>query len=204
MKETFKLVINEAVKPVLKKSGFKKKGLNFYKHDNGLIFLINIQKSHGNSSTEIGFYINCAMHSIIIDEVLDESINEFPKEYQCHFNQRIEKISTKALDKFILNSETNLEALKGQLSESLEETLEYFSTIPDTASFVAHLSKAGTLKEDEVFRYCIREDFTAEATELVRFFERNIDAERWEEVFKGRFIEILEEENADFKIKCLE
>ena len=204
MKETFKQVINEAVKPVLKKGGFKKKGLNFYKHEDGLIFLINIQKSHGNSSNEIGFYINCAMHSNHIDEELGETVHEFPKEYQCHFNQRIEKISTKALDKFILTSETNLELLKGQLAESLEETLAYFSTISNTESFVTHLSKVGTLKEDEIFRYCIRKGFTDEAIELVDFFKRNIDAERWEDIFKERFIEILEEENSNLQIECLE
>ena len=203
MEDIFKQIINETVKPLLKDGGFNKKTLNFYKNDNGLIFLINIQKSHGNSSTELGFYINCAIHSHVIDEELGEKINEFPKEYQCQFNERIEEISKKAPEEFIINSSTNVESLQKLLKESLEDTLKYFSKITDTKSFVQFMSKNGTRQEDEVFRYCVRKGFNDDARALAEYFHKSIDAERWEDFFADRFLEILEEENSSLEIECL-
>lgn len=203
MEDKFKQIINKIVKPLLKESGFGKKALNFYKNDNGLIFLINIQKSHGNSTKELGFYINCAIHSHLIDEELGDEINKFPKEYECQYCERIEKISHQASEKFIINSNTNIDLLQKQLKSSLDDTLKYFSKITDTKSFVQLMSNSGTRQESEVFRYCIRKDFNEEAINLVNLFHKNIDDKRWKSFFVGNFLDILEDEDSSLEIECL-
>ena len=203
MEDLFKQILKGTVNPLVKECGFNKKVLNFYKKDKELIFLINIQKSHGNTSTELGFYINCAIHSPMIDEELGEKMNEFPKEYQCHFNKRIKEITDKAPEKFIINKETNVEAFQEQLKVSLKYVLSYFSKINDTKSFVQHMSKNGTRNEDEVFRYCVRKGFNNEAEALVEYFHKNINDERWEDFFVDSFLNILEEENSNLEIECL-
>jgi len=47
MKEKYNQLISDTVKPLLKLNGFAKKGMNFYKMKEDLIFLINLQNSHG-------------------------------------------------------------------------------------------------------------------------------------------------------------
>lgn len=202
METLFKQIINETVKPLLKREGFKKKALNFHKNDDGLFFLINIQKSHGNSSTETGFYINCAIHSQNIDRELGFEVKELPKEYECHSTTRIENIATSP-DKFIIDGQTNVESTKRELSSALEEVINHFNAITDTQSFIEYMSKNGTRRRNEVFQYCIRKGLNNEAKSLVERFHKNIDAERWERVFKGNFIEIIEEEKSDLEIDCL-
>lgn len=203
MEDKFKQLINDVVKPLMKEAGFNKKALNFYKFDDGLIFLVNFQKSHGNSYAELGFYINCAIHSQVIDEELGEKVKEFPKEYECHFVKRIKTISKTAPDKFIIDSTTDIELLQKQLKASLEDVVHYFSNITDTEAFVQLMSKNGTRQEDEVFRFCIRKGYSDAAKRLAELYHTIIDAERWEDFFKERFLEILEGEESDLEIDCL-
>ncbi|MGH1338955.1 MAG: DUF4304 domain-containing protein [Aureispira sp.] len=204
MQDTFKEIINQAIKPLLKVAKFKKKALNFYKSKQGLVYLINIQKSHGSSSQELGFYVNCCIHSNVIAQELEQTIIEFPKEYQCHFRERIERLSKNAPDQFLIRPSTNIDQLKAQISRSFEEVVQYFEAINNHASFVSLLSKKGSLKQDDIFRYCIKKGLATEANTLVALFKKNIDDDRWEDFFKKRFSEILAEENSEMKIELLQ
>lgn len=203
MEDLFKEVVNHAIKPVMKSAGFKKKALNFYRNHNGLIYLINIQKSYGNSHAELCFYVNCCIHSNVIEEEVNGSTVEFPKEYQCHYRDRIEEIVENVPEEFVLNSSVNIQALKGQVEKAFREVTELFEKISDNAAFVVHVSKHGTLKEDEIFRYCLRNNLAEEAESLVGLFKQNIDQERWEDVFRGNFREIVQEEGSKLEIEDL-
>ncbi len=200
MENAFKEIINQVVKPIMKSAGFKKKTLNFYKNENGLVYLINIQKSHGNTSQELGFYINCCIHSNNIEEVLKEETITQPKEYECHFRKRIESISNNASEKFVIKHDTDLSVLKKQITLSINDVLSYFESIKDTNSFVLHMSKEGTLKQEEVFRYCVKKELTIEAKNIVDLCKKNIDEKRWNNFFKQQFMAILKEEKAVFTI----
>lgn len=200
MEEAFKEIINH-IKPTLKKAGFKKKGLNFYKNENELIYIINIQKSHGNSFNEISFYINCAIHSNIIAKELNREIIEFPKEYQCYYSKRIEKISSSAPNKFTVNISICIDELKDQLKKSLEDVIRHFQQIDNTTLFIQHMCEKGTLAYKEIFKFCLKKNLTREAKKLVQLFKNNFEHERWESVFKKRFKEILEEENTTIEIR---
>ena len=204
MQDTFKQVINEAIKPLLKAAKFKKKALNFYKVDKGLIYLINLQKSHGNSSREVSFYVNCAIHSNNIEEALDQPITTFPKEYQCHFSQRIANLSSHAPDKFLIRPSTNIDALKTRIELSLKEVLRVFQTIEENHSFVAFVCQKGSLQQEDIFRYCLKKGLATDANTLVDSFKKNIEEERWSTVFKGFFLDILEEEHTDITITALQ
>lgn len=196
MEDLFKEVVNHAIKPVMKSAGFKKKALNFYRNHNGLFYLVNIQKSHGNSHSELSFYVNCCIHSNVVEEELEGTTVKFPKEYQCHYRDRIEDIVENTPEEFVINGSVNMEALKNQVEKAFQEVVEFFEKIPDNAAFVTHVSKHGTLKEDEIFRFCLRKNLKEEAASLVGLFKQNIDQERWEDIFKENFIEIVKEEGS--------
>ncbi|WP_342476893.1 DUF4304 domain-containing protein [Paenibacillus sp. FSL H7-0350] len=58
MKELFKQVIKQDVKPFFSAQGYRTKDLNFYKTEGQLIYNINIQKSTGNTWDKLSFYVN--------------------------------------------------------------------------------------------------------------------------------------------------
>lgn len=73
MKEKFIQLIADTVKPLLKTNGFSKKGMNFYKRKDDLIFMFNFQNSQGNTFDQTKFYINCGIHSTKIDKVIGKT-----------------------------------------------------------------------------------------------------------------------------------
>jgi len=49
------------VKPLFKDNGFTKSGLNFYKNTPEFIYVLNFQKSSGDTAFETRFYVNCGI-----------------------------------------------------------------------------------------------------------------------------------------------
>jgi len=60
MKTKFDELIAQ-VKPLFKDNGFTKNGLNFYKNTPEFIYVVNFQKSSGNTAFETRFYVNCGI-----------------------------------------------------------------------------------------------------------------------------------------------
>lgn len=90
MKDEFNKIIKEIIAPILKKNGFKKKGLNFYRNSEQTQQIINFQKSRGNSFNNLKFYINCG---VLINNLTDSS-RELKSESEADIRKRIQKIST--------------------------------------------------------------------------------------------------------------
>jgi len=92
MKTKFDELIAQ-VKPLFKDNGFTKSGLNFYKNTLKFIFVVNLQKSSGNTAFETRFYVNCGIYGAFIDTMTGKETISKPKEYECHFGERISSIT---------------------------------------------------------------------------------------------------------------
>ncbi len=202
MENRFKDVINNGIKPLLKQAGFKKKALNFYKSVNDIVYILNIQKSHGNSSQELRFYINIGIHDNTVEEEINNRVLEFPKEYQCHVRLRIDN---EEVD-FTINSTSDDDVLIETLTRLIEQILQFFDDIPNHEAFLEYIAKEGTLKEDELFRYFIRKNLQEHANSMVKYYKKAFSKndDRWEDVFKEMFADIVEEENSPIQIPELQ
>lgn len=124
------------------------------------------------------------MHGPAIDAALGQSTPELPKEYECHFSRCIASIVPIAPDKFTLAPTTNLLLVQTQIQTILEAPLTFFSKITDTKTLVEVLVQKGMLKQKDVFRYCLQQEWLDLAKHLVKLFHQNMDQERWATVFK--------------------
>ena len=91
MKEKFDELI-ALLKPLFKDNGFSKSALNFYKNTPNFIYVLNFQKSSGNSSERTRFYINCGIYAPFIEATLGKEVLSKPKEYECHYRARAHEI----------------------------------------------------------------------------------------------------------------
>ena len=71
------------VKPLFKDNGFTKNGLNFYKSTPEFIYVVNFQKSSGNTASETRFYVNCGIYGAFIDAAIGKEFISKPKEYDA-------------------------------------------------------------------------------------------------------------------------
>lgn len=91
MKAKFDELIAQ-VKPLFKDNGFTKNWLNFYKNTPEFIYVVNFQKSSGNTAFKTRFYVNCGIYGAFIDAATRKETVSKPKEYECHFRERISSI----------------------------------------------------------------------------------------------------------------
>lgn len=206
MKEEFKEVINSSVKPLLKKEGYKKKALTFYKTDGELVYIINFQKSRENNHSELGFYINCGIYCKEIDLTLGNELIEQPTEGHCHFRTRVESISKKADAKFLITPKTDLERLKIKLPQVLSDVLNFYAKeAAILEDIILQMSKGGIAYETfKIFRYCIKKQLPESAKNIITHRKKHITDSRWDEKYRPRFLKILEEEKSDFTFKELD
>ncbi|QKF60875.1 DUF4304 domain-containing protein [Campylobacter curvus] len=155
MKEIFETLIKQTAKPLLKENGFTKKGLNFFKKQNELIFTINFQKSSTNSPFETKFYINCGVYASIFDTTLGKNARLYPKEYECHFRERISAI-LKEKDGYFIDQNTDVSELGKKLTQDLNLAIKFFDEIKNADDLVKILlAKGGLNLIDTIFEYLL-------------------------------------------------
>jgi hypothetical protein len=69
LQQLFNDMMKQDVKPFLSGHGFARKGPNFSKIGERLVYLFNFQKSSGNSADNIMFYVNCGIYSAELAEI---------------------------------------------------------------------------------------------------------------------------------------
>lgn len=192
MKELFNEIISNVIKPLLKRDGYHKKGLNFYKKSEDLIFLLNIQKSHGNSSDNVHFYINCGIHSSKIDELLGKGELLEPKEYETHFCQRISSLVNSIEDGYTINAETNIEKLKSEIISDIQTVIDFFETIQFTNHLVElMIQKNGLHNYEQLFTYLTLTNNTEGRKIYVKqLYDRFGQENRWS-IFEKNMNDIL-------------
>ena len=192
MKEEFNKIISESVKPFLKANGFKKKGLNFYRVTDSIIFLLNFQKSFSNTSDETRFYINCNIHSNEIDEVLGRAKIVEPKEYDTFYRNRISEIIQSERAYYTINAETDVQQLTTDILTDLGVAIHLFDSVQSTDDLVNLMIRDnGLSRYEELLTYFLLKNKEKEASEYINKLYHNWGTDKRWEIFGRKIKNIL-------------
>jgi Domain of unknown function (DUF4304) len=206
MQPIFDEIIKESVAPFLKLHGFKKRRLDFYKRENGLVFLINFQKASYNSWDDVMFFINCGIYSETFAEVTSREIIPFPKSYDCLFERRMEAITGLNKTYFRLQDAAQKILMTTEIVEHLEKVLVFYRPFSSLDSLIDHcIEHNGLHRHEKIFRYLsIQKDNTRIALYMDRFVSYLVDDEERKAMFVERIKVILKLEALGRKIKNAE
>jgi hypothetical protein len=192
MKEKFNQLIADTVKPFLKTNGFAKKGMNFYRKKDDLIFLFNFQNSQSNSFRETKFYINCAIHSTKIDKVIGKTERSEPKEYECYFRDRISSITQSINDGYFLKENTDLPNLSLTIITDLKTVILMFDNIQSTNDLIdLMINENGLNNYSELFEYLILTENKKGLKHFVKQLHGTFGTEERWTIFEDNLNEIL-------------
>jgi hypothetical protein len=180
--EVFSEMVKEYLAPFLKKQGFKKQNLYFYKEENGLTFLIHFQKNAYNSADYVAFFINCGIYCADFEALVGEEILAKPKEYNCLFNQRFENITGFGKKEFELleSSDEGKKQLAENVIAELEKVIAFYQTIKNVDDLVDLSIEHGSYFYEKVFQYlCLKNDTERLDAYFQSFGEAFKDDERY-------------------------
>jgi len=197
MKTKFDELIAQ-VKPLFKDNGFTKSGLNFYKNTPEFIYVVNFQKSSGNTAFETRFYVNCGIYGAFIDAATGKETVSKPKEYECHFRDRISSIIDSKTLYYEINKNTDTEALCQNLTSDLTAAFRFFDEIKTERNLIdLMLERNGLAVIDQLFEYLLikneQEFLTSQALNL---FEKHGNEARWK-IFERRINDLLKKYEKD-------
>ena len=186
------------VKPLFKDNGFTKNGLNFYKNTPEFICVVNLQKSSGNTAFEIRFYLNCGIYGAFIDVATRKETVLKPKEYECHFRDRISSIAGSKTAYYEINENTDTVALCQNLTSDLRVVFRFFDEIKIEQNLIdLMLERNGLAVIDQLFEYLLmkneQEILTSQALNL---FEKYGNEVRWK-IFERRINGLLKKYEKD-------
>ncbi len=197
MKTKFDELIAQ-VKPLFKDNGFTKSGLNFYKNTSKFIYILNLQKSSRNTAFETRFYVNCGIYGAFIDAATRKETVLKPKEYECHFRDRISSITGSKAAYYEINENTDTEALCENLTSDLRAAFRFFDEIKTERNLIdLMLERNGLAVIDQLFEYLLikneQENLTSQALNL---FEKYGNEARWK-IFERRINWLLKKYEKD-------
>ena len=186
------------VKPLFKDNGFTKNGLNFYKNTPEFIYVVNFKKSSGNTAFETRFYVNCGIYGAFIDAAAGKKTVLKPKEYECHFRDRISSIIDSKTLYYEINKNTDTEALCQNLTSDLTAAFRFFDEIKTERNLIdLMLERNGLAVIDQLFEYLLikneQEFLTSQALNL---FEKHGNEARWK-IFERRINDLLKKYEKD-------
>jgi Domain of unknown function (DUF4304) len=193
--EVFNEMVKEYLAPYFKSKGFKKQNLNFYKVENGLTVLINFQKNSYNSVDYVAFFINCGIYCAEIEQKVGAEIIEKPKEYNCLFNERFERITGFSKQEFELleSSDEGKKQLANVIIAELDKVLTFFEHIKSVDDLVTLCINRGSYFYEKIFKYlCLKNDLVHLETYFQEFGNTFKDDERYL-FFQSRLNDILRE-----------
>lgn len=194
--KTFDEILNEKIAPFLKKNGFKKQNLNFYKQEEDLKFMFNFQRNRYNSVNYVRFYINCGIYSEEFEQMVGEEIFRNPKEYECLFRVRIEQITKYTKSEFEVKEgdERSKIILSNLVIRELEKVINFYKTIHTIDELVDLCIKKDTFFHEKVLTYL---SLKKDMSRLEKYFQicgnRYKDNNKGKQSFEDRINEILVE-----------
>jgi hypothetical protein len=191
----FDEIIKESIAPFLKKQGFKKQNLNFYKKEGEVIFMFNFQKSTSNSVDFVRFYINCGIYSQDVVHTIGEPVLPNPKEYECLYNVRIDRISGSKNKDFELVSsdEKSKSDMVIRVISELEAALYFYSSIKNHEGLVDMCIQEGTYFWREFFQYLVLKEDTKRIKQYAKKFGDNWKGDERQSFFEDEMNKILVE-----------
>ena len=186
MKTKFEELIAQ-VKPLFKDNGFTKNGLNFYKNTPKFIYVLNFQKSSGNSAFKTRFYVNCGIYGAFVGAATGKETVLKPKEYECHFRGRISFIEGSKTAHYEINESTDAAALCENLASGLRAVFSFFEEIKTERNLIDLMpERNGLAVIDQLFEYLLTKN---EQEILIRqalsLFEKYGNEARWK-IFERR------------------
>jgi hypothetical protein len=141
--EIIQRIISLGLKPLAKRCGFRKSGLNFYRRLGEVVQVINIQLSHSNYRSEGAFYVNVGLAFDGLWRTVGQPIPERPKEYQCHFRSRLELLVPEAPPRWSVSELTDRADMGRELARLVEVAVAELDQVSSAAEFLRHPWLAG-------------------------------------------------------------
>jgi Domain of unknown function (DUF4304) len=115
-------LVKLAIAPMLKSRGFKKSALNFARRSGAVVHFVNVQLSSWNSGAVGSFYLNVGVAFDEIAQHLGKSSSVFPRQDDCQFLVRIEKLNPKLPQQFVVDEGVDLGSLGSSVALVLDES----------------------------------------------------------------------------------
>lgn len=188
LQQIFNEFIKQDIKPFLATFGFNKKGLNFYKRTDNLIYLINFQKSAGNTANQVMFYVNCGIYAAELAQIQSKEILTAPKEVECHFRARMREITATAPDRFSITATTNLDDVRKMLLRGLGEVHHFFETMTSARSIVDYYTSGPFLHlGEESFHLLLQANDVTTAKRYFNALRKKHGAEQRWSIFEHQY-----------------
>ena len=203
MKEKFDELI-ALLKPLFKDNGFSKSALNFYKNTPNFIYVVNFQKSSGNSSTHTRFYINCGIYGSFIEVTLGKEALSKPKEYECYYRARAHEISKTALLHYELEPDSDMAKIYENLVNELNLIFKFFEQNSQEENLIElMLEQNGLAVINQLYEYLLIKDKSEILiSHAKKLFAKHGSEARWSK-FENQINELLRKYKKDeinFKI----
>ena len=191
MKEKFDELI-ALLKPLFKDNGFSKSALNFYKNTPNFIYVVNFQKSSGNSSEHTRFYINCGIYGSFIEATLGKEALSKPKEYECHFRARAHEITRTAAAYYELESDSDVAKIYKNLINDLGFVFKFFEQNSSEENLIELiLEENGLAAINQIYEYLLIKDKSEILiSHAKRLFAKHGSEARWSK-FENQINELL-------------
>ena len=203
MKEKFDELI-ALLKPLFKDNGFSKSALNFYKNTPNFIYVVNFQKSSGNSSEHTRFYINCGIYGSFIEATLGKEALSKPKEYECHFRARAHEITRTAAAYYEIEPDSGVEEIYENLANELGSVFKFLGQNNSEENLIElMLEQNGLAAINQLYEYVLIKDKSEILiSHAKKLYAKHGSEARWEK-FQNQINELLRKYKKDeikFKI----
>jgi Domain of unknown function (DUF4304) len=138
---TFKILVQEAVTPVLKPAGFKKTGLNYHRRHGETVQVINLQQSAWNQWDRKEFFVNVGVAFDQIHQLRQQEILAKPKEYQCDgvgTRDRLEKFIKEAPALWTIDATSNMSLITERLRSCITKATAELDQISSVQTYSTH------------------------------------------------------------------
>lgn len=198
MRELFKEIIKNDVKPYLAARGYSKKNLRFYRADQKLFYTFYFQNSAGNTPNHVMFYINCSIHSFELEPFQSLVAVADPLKAVPHFTSRIEEIVPSAPDRYSLTPETDLDKFRAELLSHLQEALAFFDTMTSARAILDYyMDRTALHLSEETFRFLLHAGEQGTARDYLAKLQAKYGAEKRWAIFERKYGAIWAEYGAE-------
>ena len=197
MKEKFDELI-ALLKPLFKDNGFSKSALNFYKNTPNFIYVVNFQKSSGNSSEHTRFYINCGIYGSFIEATLGKEALSKPKEYECHFRARVHEITRTSAAYYELEPDSDVAKIYENVANELNLIFKFFEQSSQEENLIElMLEQNGLAAINQLYEYLLIKDKSEILiSHATRLFAKHGSEARWTK-FDNQINELLRKNKKD-------
>lgn len=197
MKEKFDELI-ALLKPLFKDNGFSKSALNFYKNTPNFIYVVNFQKSSGNSSEHTRFYINCGIYGSFIEATLGKEALSKPKEYECHFRARVHEITRTSAAYYELEPDSDVTKIYENVANDLGFVFKFFEQNSSETNLIGLMLKQNGLAAiNQLYEYLLIKDKSEILiSHAKRLFVKHGSEARWGK-FQNQINELLKKYKKD-------